>query len=746
MSTEPTTVDKLRALPWSIASNAALAVYLQLTFFGSVFVLFLSSLGLDTAQIGFLLSLLPFTGILALVLAPPIARAGYKRTWLTFFGLRTLVTAFLLLTPLVVNTYGSEAAMAFITAVVAVYALVRTVGVTAGFPWIQEYVPNSVRGKYTASNNFFSTISGFLAVTLASLTLARTVGLTGYMLLIAVGVIFGFISVALAVPIPGGAPVKADKAQPAPQRNIKDALRDSHMVRYLVGVGLFTLATVPLGSFLPLYMQDQVGLPASQVVLLQTGVMAGALLSSYFWGWAADRYGGRPVTLYGLAFRAALPILWMLLPGLGSAALPAAIGIAAVQGFADVGWQVGATRLLYVSIVPTAKRSDYLAVYWAWLGLTSGLSQLIGGRLLTATQDLSGTLAGIPIGPYTPLFLLGLVLPIAAIAVMQHLRDDARVGMGGFAGIFLRGNPFLALEAVVRFHLAKDEDSAVRMTERLGTSKSPLTVEELLDALDDPRFNVRIEAVMAVARHGPDPRLIDALAEVLNGPEPALSTVAAWALGRMGDARAVEALREAARSSKYRSVRAHSIRSLGVLGDAESLPLHLAEIAQETDVGMQLAYSSVLGRMQAVEATDRLLALLASSPSRSSRREMALAVARLVGDENNFVSLLRQCDQEAGTPLAQAVLALRKRLDKGEGGAGPASSALDLCAQTLARQELEPGIGQLAEAIGLLPVDGQAPHVVAIVQEAALRMAQFGVQRMEYPILALHALAVAWEA
>jgi MFS family permease len=746
MTTEPTTVDKLRALPWSIASNAALAVYLQLTFFGSVFVLFLSSLGLDTAQIGFLLSLLPFTGILSLALMPAIARIGYKRTWLAFFGLRTFVTSFLLLTPVVVTAYGPEAAMVFITAVVAVYALVRTVGVTAGFPWIQEYVPNSVRGKYTASNNFYSTISGFLAVTLASLVLARTVGLTGYMLLIAVGVIFGFISVALAVPIPGGAPAKADKAQPAPQRNIKDALQDSHMVRYLVGVGLFTLATVPLGSFLPLYMQDQVDLPASQVVLLQTGVMAGALVSSYFWGWAADRYGGRPVTLYGLAFRAALPILWMMLPGLGSAALPAAIGIAALQGFADVGWQVGATRLLYVSIVPTAKRSDYLAVYWAWLGLSGGLSQLIGGRLLTVTQDLSGSLAGIPIDPYTPLFLLGIVMPLVAIVVMQHLRDDATVGMGGFAGIFLRGNPFLALEAVVRFHLAKDEDAAVRMTERLGTSKSPLTVEELLDALEDPRFNVRIEAVIAVARHGPDQRLIDALAEVLNGPEPALSTVAAWALGRMGDARALEALREAAHNSRYRSVQAHSIRSLGVLGDQQSVPSFLESMARETDVGMQLAYSAVLGRMQVTVATGRLLELLASSPSRSSRREMALAVARLVGDENNFVSLLRQCDQEAGTPMAQAVLALRKRLDKGEGDTSLASSALDLCAQTLARQELAQGIGQLAEAIGLLPGGGQAPHIVAIVQEAARRMEQFGVQRMEYPILALHVLTVAWEA
>ena len=745
MSTEPTTVEKLRALPWSIASNAALSVYLQLTFFGSVFVLFLSSLGLDKTQIGFLLSLLPFTGILSLVLMPAIARVGYKRAWLSSFGLRTFVTGFLLLTPLVVTTFGVEAAMTFITAVVLVYALVRTVGVTAGFPWIQEYVPNSVRGKYTASNNFFSTIAGFLAITTASLVLARTVGLTGYMILISVGVLFGFISVALAIPIPGGAPVKQDKSQPAPQRNIKDALRDSHMLRYLAGVGLFTLATVPLGAFLPLYMQDQVGLPASQVVLLQTGVMVGALVSSYFWGWAADRYGGRPVTLYGLAFRAALPIFWMLLPGLGTAALPAAIAIAAVQGFADVGWQVGATRLLYVSIVPTAKRNDYMAVYWAWLGLSSGFSQLAGGRLLTATEGLSGTVAGISLNPYTPLFLLGIALPVAAIYVLRRIRDDTTIGMGGFAGIFLRGNPFLALEAVARFHLAKDEDAAVRVTERLGTSKSPLTVEELIEALEDPRFNVRIEAVIAVARHGPDQRLIDALAEVLNGPEPALSTVAAWALGRMGDARALEPLRAAAHNSRYRSVQAHSIRSLGVLGDQQSVPGFLDNIMRETDVGMQLAYSAVLGRMQVTEATGRLLDLLASSPSSSSRREMALAVARLVGDENHFVSLLRQCDQEAGTALAQAVLAVRKRLAKRAGNAGELNSALDRCARTLARQEIEEGIAQLAAALDLLPADGQPRQVTAILQEAALRMKQHGSQRMEYPILALHTLAAAPE-
>jgi HEAT repeat protein/sugar phosphate permease len=745
MHSEPTTVDKLRALPWSIASNAAQSVYLQLTFFGSVFVLFLNSLGLDNVQIGFLLSLLPFTGILSLALAPAIARVGYKRTWLTFFGLRTFVTAFLLLTPVVVERFGSEAAMGFITVVVLVYALVRTVGVSAGFPWTQEYVPNSVRGKYTASNNFYSTIAGFVAVTTAALVLERAVGLTGYMVLIAIGVLFGFISVALAWRIPGGAPVKPDKSKPAPQRNIKDALRDSHMLRYLAGVGLFTLATVPLGAFLPLFMQDQVGLSTSQVVLLQTGAMVGALVSSYFWGWASDRYGGRPVTLYGLAFRALLPAFWMLLPAMGSAALPAANAIAVLQGFADVGWQVGATRLLYVSIVPPAKRDDYMAVYWAWVGLVSGFSQLFGGWLLTATENLSGMVAGIPLDPYTPLFLLGIVLPIAAIFVLRRIRDDTTMGMGGFAGIFLRGNPFLALEAVVRFHLAKDEEAAVRVTERLGASKSPLTVEELLAALEDPRFNVRIEAVIATAHHGPDPRLIDAVAEVLNGPEPALSTIAAWALGRMGDARGLEPLRQAAHDSKYRSVRAHSIRSLGVLGDQASVPLALEGVAEESDVGMLLAYASMLGRMQVTEATDRLLALLASSPSRSSRREMALAVARLAGNENNFVTLLSQCDQEAGTALAQALLTLRKRLGQGNAESSGFSGALEHCARTLARHEMAAGIDELAELLQTLPAEQQAPHVAAIVQEAARRMRQYGVERLEYPVLALHTLTVAWE-
>ncbi|MCC6458768.1 MAG: hypothetical protein IT328_27730, partial [Caldilineaceae bacterium] len=68
----PTNVEKLRGLPWSIASNAANTVFVQYTFFGSIFVLFLSALGLSKSQMGFLLSLLPFFGLIALFVAPAV--------------------------------------------------------------------------------------------------------------------------------------------------------------------------------------------------------------------------------------------------------------------------------------------------------------------------------------------------------------------------------------------------------------------------------------------------------------------------------------------------------------------------------------------------------------------------------------------------------------------------------------------------------------------------------------------------
>ena len=737
MNREPTNAEKIRRLPWSIAFNAAASVSMQLTFFGSVFVLFLSELGLSKTQIGTLLSLLPFFGLIALFIAPTVARLGYKRTFLSFWGARTIVTAFLLLTPWILSHFGFQAVLIYVIGVVTLFALCRAVSITALFPWAQEYVPNTVRGKYSATSNIFSSLAAFLAITGAGYVLGPSPDLGRFMVLFAVSMLFGLISIWAASFIPGGASTRGTRAEKASHRDLMEAARDRNFLRYLAGVSLITLAFGPLVSFLPLFMQEQVGLSSRNVVLLQTGTLLGGLLSSYLWGWAADRYGSKPVMLSGVYLLVFLPICWWLMPRQTVWSLYAALGIAFLQGSVNLGWNIGSARLLFVSVVPPEKKTEYMALYYAWMGIIGGLGQLFGGRLLDYSAGITGQFLIFTLDPYTVLFVAGLTLPVVSGLLLRGMGADSTVTLGEFVGMFVRGNPFRAAESLIRYHWARGERATVSMTERLGQAKSPLTVDELLEALSDPRFYVRFEAIVSIARRGSDTRLTEALIRVLGGGEPALSVIVAWALGRIGDKRALKPLRESL-GSRYRSVQAHSARSLGTLGDAEAVPLLLERLATETDNGLRLAFASALGKLRAKEATEKLLTFLRTNRDKDSQMELTLALARIVGDEHHFIQLLRQARAETGTATSQAITLLKKKVGKLQIDNDDLLAVIDDCAEALAREDLERGAALISRVIRLLPTEEFDESGTTILQDCAQRLDEFGARRIEYVLLALH--------
>jgi MFS family permease/HEAT repeat protein len=734
----PTTVEKLRGLPWGIAWSVTNSVFAQFTFFGSIFVLYLNQIGLDKGQIGGLLSLLPFFGIVAVFVASSLARIGYKRVFVATFSARTTTAILLLLAPWVLLQFGQQAVLAFIVVAVAAFALFRAIGFTAYYPWLQEQVPDSVRGKYTAIKNALASLTALVAMLGAGYVLGPDPDLGRFMVIISVGIVSGALSVWASTKIPGGAPVAADSDEGSSWLEMVRAVRDPNFVRFLAGIGLVTLSTTPLVSFVPLFMKEQVGLSADQVVWLETGILVGGLVSSYLWGWLADRYGSKPVMISGAYFLPLLPLAWLLMPRGVTWSLYIALIIAVGQGFANTGWTIGSGRLLFVRVVPSENKTAYLALYYAWMGIIGGLGQLMGGWLVDWTSGLGGEWWIFSLDPYTPLFVLGILLPLFGLLLFRRVKADSVVTTRQFAGMFLRGNPFLAMESLVRYHRARDERATVAMTERLGSTRSPLTVEELIEALHDPRFFVRFEAIVSIARRGPDPRLTEALIETLGGNDPALSTVAAWGLGRIGDEQALEALRRGL-SSRYRSVQAHCARSLGSLGDTTVGPLLLERLVPETDVGLQMAFAAALGQLGVTEAVVPLLGLQAASDNAEARIEFTLALARLAGEEHDFIQLQRRADAEPGTALSQATSALKDKLERSSLSYAAIEAELDQAAGALAQEDLGRGLGLLASALQSFPDDQLQGPCGMIATACASRLGLLRAERLEYALLALHA-------
>jgi HEAT repeat protein len=380
-----------------------------------------------------------------------------------------------------------------------------------------------------------------------------------------------------------------------------------------------------------------------------------------------------------------------------------------------------------------------MALYYAWIGIAGGIGQLSGGWLVEIATSLRTDVWLLQLDPYTPLFLLGILFPLAAIFLFRRVRADSDVTTREFATMFLRGNPFLAIESLVRYHRARDERAAVAMTARMAGTQSPLTDEELLEALRDPRFFVRFEAIVSIARREPNPRLTDALIQILEGDEPALSTIAAWALGRIGDERALQALRRGL-NSRYRSVQAHCARSLGSLDDETVLPTLLDRLEDEQDPGLQLAYAAALGKLGATEAMEPILDMLQSASSMDVRLEFTLALGRLVGEEHDLIQLQRRVEAEPGTALSQAVTALKGKVTKLSEHTAELEKTLTLAADALAQEDLATGIALLQDALQRLPAGFLAPPCSRLVQECVGRLGEFGTERLEYAILALHAM------
>ncbi len=737
MTSTLTDVEKINRLPWLVGAQTLNIVFVLLTFSGSVFILFLDELGLDAAQIGLLLAIIPFLGIIAPFIAPYVARFGYKRTYVTFWGIRKFVIAFLLLTPAVLARYGPDGAFIWVAVIILLFGICRAIAEVGGYPWRKEIIPDNIRGKYSAVNSMSVTLASILVAVIAGYVIEALTDLQPFMILIAVGVVFGLLSVLAFTRVPSEDRSERETATDGHLRQMRQALHNRNFMLFLVVLGLATLGGQSVISFVPLYMKEQVGLANGIVVLLSVGTYIGALVTSFLWGWAADRYGSKPVMQLSLYLLLILPVAWVLLPQNNIASAPLAMSIAVVAGVATLAWQISWTRYLFVNAIPGRNKSAYLAVFYAWFAIASGLGPLLAGQILTVSKNLELKFGRFTIDPYAPLFLLSFILILICAIIAVRLQTEGTTTFRHFAGMFLRGNPVKAMRLLVTYNFSGDEMTRVVATEQMGDAHSLFSSNELIEALADPSFSVRQEAIHSIGRMPAEDELVDALIELLEDPESELNISAARAIGRIGSPRAIPALRRTLFSG-YGPLEANSARALALLGDTDSISHFQAKLLQDPNPRLKLSYASALGKLRVKEAVEQLFDILKQTESEVSRGEIGLAIARIVGNEKYYLQHWRSLHSDFNTSVAQSLLALQKPAE--QRGTPELAELAEASAHHFASGDLESGVVILTTMLQWLPKRDLDESIVKGLHCCMDGLQEYDGSRKEYILLSLHTL------
>ncbi|MCS7062361.1 MAG: MFS transporter [Anaerolineae bacterium] len=419
--------QKIRKLPFYIAAMTMNSVFTTLTVFGSVFPLFLADLGLDKAQIGLALALIPYATLISPLMAPFVSKWGFRRTFLIVWTTRKFIITAMLFAPVILANAGLSAAFSWVIVCIIGFALCRATGETGLLPWTQELVPNDIRGKFMALENLVVTIGQIIVVALAGFLIDHLVGSARYVIPMGIGVVGGLVGVSLFSFLPGGKPVRQSIDLRAHLTELRMAFADRNFMSFMGMLTLVTLGSGLSSSFIPLFANEEIGLSPGSVVLLSIGASIGTLVTSVPVGWALDRIGNKPLMWIGLGMLCALPICWLAVPRQEPTSVIFAMVVSGVSGVASITWSMSWSRFLFNAAVPPRYSAVYLSVYYAWSSFVGGSGPLLAGGILTA-------LATTTFNPYAALFMISLAPMVGGGMMLTHLRDHDSVSLRQLAG------------------------------------------------------------------------------------------------------------------------------------------------------------------------------------------------------------------------------------------------------------------------------------------------------------------------
>lgn len=583
--------DKLRRLPWYYA-QVMLTNTAVLCTISAPLALFAAELGLGEDRIGLLGGVMPFIQVAGLAALPLIARFGSRKVATWSFLARYSFLCLFFATPLFLGQ--PDVVFAFLLVGMLGFSIMRAFAEAALIPWSQEFVPRAMRGRISGRIALLSVPAALVVSWLIRSWLDGQEGLGRFYPVFAVGIAAGMIGALLLLRLRGGAPT-AMTERPRVSALI-EPLGDRNYLIFLTSSAVQYMLLMALNVFAIIYFRE-LGLSAGEIVFLAALTQPGAALGTFAAGWLVDRYGARPVFLALMVGQIAVLLFMPMIPPGAAGLLWIAGAVFFIKGvFLHSAMAVGQVYML--NIVPPSMKEAYTTLHYITVGLVGGSATVLSGVLLATLREAPLVIAGQVIAPFTVLFVLGAALSVVAGTAFYFLREEGGLSVRDFLLNFSTGAPFRALIGIQRYRGETSEERRRDLAYSFGALGSPLAKAELIEALRDPSFSVRNEAVQALGRMAPHDDVIEALRRVLGFD--GLVELQYSALAALGRLKARVAAPDAATflDSDNPLLRARAIRSLGEMGSVSDLDRIRAVLSEVDDLDSRLAAVSAIGTLQ----------------------------------------------------------------------------------------------------------------------------------------------------
>ncbi|HWR12774.1 MAG TPA: MFS transporter [Rectinemataceae bacterium] len=630
---------------------------------GSFITLFAIRMGASNAIVGVLNAIAYST----FFMMPIGKRLVHKKPLVWIFGWAWVAryTALLpiLFAPLFAARGHSGAAIGLLIAGAAGFSFFRGVALIGNNPVVGFLAsgggekPRSDRGQYMVSNSLINSLASMMGGLLVSLFLGEQANPWAYAAGVGVGIATGYAGCILLLQTPEPTDYSPEKTSSLIETT-REAIKEEPFRRFIVIFMVLAFVSGMGRSFLPVYAKEVFAQGDDAVMVYALIASIGSVVMGLISRLVVDRLGSKPLfiifTAVGLA--SFLPIA--ILPGGGSviaSGTVVALFLAFIHFVANFGFagEENSGQTYYFTLVPKEKTLDLSVVYYFSYGLGGAIGSGLGGLILDGFIALGLSVAG----SYRLLYALLCVILVLALYSMQKLKRLGSRSVSQSLGVMFSPRDLKAFDLLARLDRSANPDQEIKLIQELGHSTSLLSQDELIDYLHSPRFEVRMEALLAFETMPHlSPKVIRSLMKEAETHTFTTSYVAARILGKSQSADAIPILRKATEAEDY-MLQGTAMIALARIGDVDSIPLIESILTRTRNPRVKISAVFALELMQSKASLPVLVSSLRrDDPPAFVSDEIILAMASIMGIMKEFYPLYSAFieDEEQGLALLES--------------------------------------------------------------------------------------------